>query len=264
MTFREEIIGDCKLILGDCREVLPTLADESVEMMWTDPPYGHANADGDLLSVLNAGLLHLPPTPGGGAVPIQNDTMDEMREVVGFALDEAARILRRNSCCCCCCCCGGGGPRPTFAWLADRMDNRGLQFFHSTIWDKVNPGLGWRYKRQHEMVLVAHRRGGKLSWSEAAEPVGNIFRGFFPGAQREHPNEKPLWLVQGFVLRHTDCGQTVLDPFIGIEIEHKYFDIACRRIAEAYKQPRLFDDPKPKEPEQPSMLDAPLDAGRAA
>ena len=34
--------------------------------------------------------------------------------------------------------------------------------------------------------------------------------------------------------------------FIGIEIEEKYFDIACRRIADAYKQPRLFEDEKPK------------------
>jgi len=30
--------------------------------------------------------------------------------------------------------------------------------------------------------------------------------------------------------------------FIGIEIEEKYFDIACKRIETAYSQPRLFDD----------------------
>ena len=57
--------------------------------------------------------------------------------------------------------------------------------------------------------------------------------------------------------------ETILDPFmgsgttgvacanlgrkfIGIEIEPKYFDIACRRIEDAYKQPRLFDEPKPQ------------------
>lgn len=42
--------------------------------------------------------------------------------------------------------------------------------------------------------------------------------------------------------------------FIGIERESSYFDIACRRIEEAYKQPRLFDEAPPK-PMQPSMLD---------
>jgi DNA modification methylase len=41
--------------------------------------------------------------------------------------------------------------------------------------------------------------------------------------------------------------------FIGIEIEPKYFDIACRRIEEAWKQPRLFEEPKPKA-EQLSLL----------
>ena len=31
---------------------------------------------------------------------------------------------------------------------------------------------------------------------------------------------------------------------IGIERERKYFDIACRRIEQAYAQPRLFEDAK--------------------
>jgi len=30
--------------------------------------------------------------------------------------------------------------------------------------------------------------------------------------------------------------------FVGIERERKYFDIACRRIEQAYAQPRLFED----------------------
>ena len=56
--------------------------------------------------------------------------------------------------------------------------------------------------------------------------------------------------------------QTILDPFmgsgttgvaavklgrrfIGIEIEPKYFDIACRRIEEATRQRDLFVEPPP-------------------
>ena len=41
--------------------------------------------------------------------------------------------------------------------------------------------------------------------------------------------------------------------FIGIEREPTYFDIACRRIEAAYRQPRLFEEPAPK-PVQPSLL----------
>ena len=40
--------------------------------------------------------------------------------------------------------------------------------------------------------------------------------------------------------------------FIGIELEEKYFDIACKRIEDAYKQPDLFVAP-PKKTEQEEM-----------
>jgi DNA modification methylase len=40
---REEVIGDCRLILGDCRDLLETL--EPVDCVITDPPYG-INKDG--------------------------------------------------------------------------------------------------------------------------------------------------------------------------------------------------------------------------
>ncbi len=66
------------------------------------------------------------------------------------------------------------------------------------------------------------------------------------------------WLVNWF----SDEGETVLDPFmgsgttgvacaklgrrfIGIEIDESYFDIACRRIEEAYRQPDMFIEPAP-------------------
>ena len=37
---REEIIGNCRLILGDCLDVLRTIPDNSVDSIVTDPPYG--------------------------------------------------------------------------------------------------------------------------------------------------------------------------------------------------------------------------------
>ena len=41
--------------------------------------------------------------------------------------------------------------------------------------------------------------------------------------------------------------------FIGIEIEPKYFDIACRRISDELKRPRLFHEP-PQKQVQEAML----------
>ena len=80
-------------------------------------------------------------------------------------------------------------------------------------------------------------------------------------AGRSHPHQKPVWLLAHLINKAT--GQTILDPFMGsgttgvacaklgrkftgIELDEGYFDIACRRIEEAYAQPDLFvEPPKP-------------------
>ncbi len=225
---------------GDSREVMAGVSAESVDMIFTDPPYGHGNHDGDLNARLNTHR-------GIESKPIANDTPDLFREVFSAVLNEGKRVLKKDSCCCCCCCCCcGGGPRPTFAWVADRMDRDGLQFFHSVIWDKVNPGLGWRYRRQHEMVMVSHRAGGKLAWADNNRATPNIYRQS-PPRNRDHPNEKPIEFCQHFIGLHTRLGDLVLDPFmgsgttlraakelgrraIGIDLEEKYCEIAARRM----------------------------------
>ena len=255
---RKEVIGDCVLYQGDCLEVMSAISSGSVHMVWTDPPYGHSNHDGDLNSQLNAHR-------GIEDKPIANDDPEAFRRVLDGMLTEAVRVLDDD---CCCCCCGGGGPRPTFAFVADRMDNGGLTFFHSVIWDKKNPGLGWRYRRQHEMVMVAHRTGGKLLWADDDVAVRNIYSEM-PPRDRQHPNEKPLNMVRHFIEIHSLPGQTILDPFmgsgttlaacakmgrkgIGIELDPGYFDIACKRVEEAYRQPDLFVEP-PKPAVQEAM-----------
>lgn len=243
----EQLAEGITLHLGDCRDILPTIAAESVDMIWTDPPYGHSNHTGDF----NARLNDYREIKNK---PIASDSMDEMREVVDAMLTEAARILKAD--CCCCCCCGGGGPKPTFAWVADRMDRGGLSFFHSVIWDKINPGLGWRYRRQHEMVMVAHRAGGRLLWADDKRATPNIYS-FMPPRERDHPNEKPVSLVGHFLVLHSKIGQLIVDPFmgsgttgiaavrhgrnfIGVEIDPAHFEMACRRISEALASPSFL------------------------
>ena len=88
------------------------------------------------------------------------------------------------------------------------------------------------------------------------------------GERHLHPTQKPvelmLWCLEFF--QHSN---TILDPFmgsgttgvacarlgrrfIGIEIEPKYFDIACKRIEQAYRQPDLFIE-RPAKPVQEAM-----------
>jgi DNA modification methylase len=136
------------------------------------------------------------------------------------------------------------------------MDDRGLSFFHSVIWDKINPGLGWRYRRQHEMVMVAHRNGGKLLWADDKTAAPNIMRHSKP-RNSDHPNEKPVELVAKFLSLHAKPGQIVLDPFcgsgttlvaahrlglkwIGIELDPQWAKLAQDRLNAEMAQGSLF------------------------
>jgi site-specific DNA-methyltransferase (adenine-specific) len=74
---------------------------------------------------------------------------------------------------------------------------------------------------------------------------------------RVHPTQKPVGVMDWCLKQLPKETETILDPFmgsgttgvacvklgrkfIGIELDPKYFDIACKRIEEAYKQPDLF------------------------
>ncbi|MBN2492424.1 MAG: site-specific DNA-methyltransferase, partial [Planctomycetes bacterium] len=159
-------------------------------------------------------------------------------------------------CCCCCCCGGGGGPRPTFAKIATWLDEH-LTFFHAVVWDKSarGNGLGWRFRRNYEFVMVAHRRGGRLAWVDNALAVPNVLRDR-PPRNILHPTSKPLTLVERFITWTTNRDDLVLDPFmgsgttlraakdlgrraIGIEIEERYCEIAAKRLGRGVLE---FDD----------------------
>ncbi len=229
---------------GDCLEVLPTLKRGSVRLLWADPPYGHGNQNGDLQSARVRdnvrGARKREP------VAIANDAQEDMRETVDAALLLCEPLLNPE----CCCCAGGGGPNVTFAWLANRLDSGGLQFFHAVIWDKSGRwhGLGWRFRRDYEFVMVATKKGGRLAWVSADSAVPNILF-IQPTGNDLHPTEKPVELVSWFAELTTSEDDLILDPFmgsgttlraakdlgrkaIGIEIEERYCEIAAKRLAQ--------------------------------
>jgi site-specific DNA-methyltransferase (adenine-specific) len=147
-----------------------------------------------------------------------------------------------------------------------------MKFFHAVVWDKSarGNGLGWRYRRNYEFVMVAHRASGKLLWADEAVAIPNIFR-TPPVPNDDHPTTKPVALVEHFLKAHSSFGATVLDPFmgsgttgvaavkngrkfVGIEIDPRHFETACKRIERAYAQGDLFiASPSPK-PEQMSLV----------
>jgi site-specific DNA-methyltransferase (adenine-specific)/modification methylase len=86
----------------------------------------------------------------------------------------------------------------------------------------------------------------------------------------DHPTQKPVRLMS-WCLDLIPSAKSVIDPymgsgttgvacmqqrrqFIGIEREPKYFDIACRRIEQAYKQRPLFEAEPQRQPEQLGLV----------
>lgn len=228
------VIGNATLYLGDCMEILPTL--QKVDAVITDPPYGIAYQSGYATPAL---------WKAGDIIYGDSSTLERDRAI--------SMIASRN----------GLVPMLVFGtWKATRPSTTKMVL----VWDKGGAlGMGdltIPWKPDHEEIYVI---GGPFTGSRDS---GSVLR--HPPVQsmakngREHPTEKPVRLMLD-LLRKTNG--TVIDPFmgsgttgvacaqrgrpfIGIEREPKYFEIACRRIEQAHAQGTLFGSDPPRDPEQ--------------
>ena len=250
------------LYCGDCRDVMPLLRCPNtsycieacdgrcagVDFIFTDPPYGHNNNDGDLIHNREKALGRPRSAARGGAArPIAQDSPEEVATLIQWVFTQFNELLAEGGCCCCCCG-GGGGPDPQFARWSLWLDEA-VGFKHMVIWDKGPMGMGWHYRRSYETVLVGEKKGGKCRWYDETNKVENVIRNIakiIPAAD-QHPTEKPVALAAHFIMLHSLPGHLVLDPFagtgstllaaknlgrraIGIEIEPKYCEIAVKRL----------------------------------
>jgi DNA modification methylase len=225
MGERVEIIGDATLYLGDCRDVLPSLGP--VDAVISDPPYG-IGKDGQ----------NRTTGGNGGRKAYEFRGWDTERP-------ESALLMQLSGMAPICVLWGGN-------YFADILPATGKWF----VWDK-----GQRINQSD----------GELAWTSlpGALRICTMNRVELLKDGAEHPTQKPLKLMQ-WTLAQVGNPQRVLDPFmgsgttgvacmkaglsfIGIEREPTYFDTACRRIEEAYRQPRLFAEPAPT-PVQQSLL----------
>lgn len=217
-----------RIYLMDMREGLKQIPDGSVACCWTDPPYGIDFQNGDLASCVEAAMGHGSKEDQPERT-IANDDYESFSNVVIYMLDQMKRVLSKDSAVCCCCC-GGGGPRPVFADVAKWMDER-LAFDQAVVWSKGMGGLGWRYRRNYEFVMVAHRKGGRMRWFDQSSAISNVISipRIIPRAD-EHPTPKPESLVMTFLKLHTQPGDIVIDPFSGGGTT----GVACERLGRRF------------------------------
>jgi DNA modification methylase len=116
---------------------------------------------------------------------------------------------------------------------------------------QVQGRIGWSVEPVVCLAPEGFQLYGGTDWIEASAPRANR-----DTDASGHPYQKPLE-VMAWLIAKVRGGGAICDPFmgsgttgvacanlgrkfIGIEIEPKYFDIACERIAAAYAQGRLF------------------------
>ncbi len=228
------VIGDATLIWGDCREVLPTLG--RFDAVITDPPYAEKT---------HAGAR----TGGGGEILIDFSSIS--------AAEFEGLCVRLLAC--------------TDRWIVMTCDWRHAahaeekfpdEFIRAGVWIKPNgmpqytgdrPATGW------EAIAILHNKGRKRWNGGGRHAVWNI-----PKVHGNHPTEKPIALAASFVDLFTERDETVLDPFmgsgtsgvaavqmgrkfVGIEMDRRHFETACRRIEQAQAQGQLIPHEMPKQ-----------------
>jgi DNA modification methylase len=228
MTRIEHISEGVTLHLGDCREILPTLP--KADAIVTDPPYGIGRANGASGGGTDAsGRYKRRPRQYDGAWDSERPTAET------FALALAAAPVHII---------WGGN------YFSDLLPHSGRWLY----WDKRNS--------------MPTYSDGEMAWTSLPGAAVKQFARCNNGqasnrdGERVHPTQKPVDVMR-WCLGFLPEADTILDPFmgsgstgvaavrlgrkfVGIEIEPKYFDIACRRIADATKQPDMFTAPAPQ------------------
>jgi site-specific DNA-methyltransferase (adenine-specific)/modification methylase len=212
----ETIAEGVTLYLGDCREILPTLG--KVDAVVTDPPYGIGIARRGVL-----GTERLAPVRDYGKsdwdrAPPVVQVINLMHSISRYQIMFGGNFFELP---------------PSPCWL---------------VWDKQTTGDYADCELAWTNLDKAVRRLTFL-WNGMIR-ANNEPRG-------DHPTQKPEGVMKWCIRQLPDDCATILDPFMGsgttgvaavklgrkftgIEIEPKYFDIACRRIDEATRQPDLF------------------------
>jgi DNA modification methylase len=214
MQMKIERIGDCTLYLADCTVLVNQVPKDAA--LVTDPPYGINESS---KKVASRGKLAKPKDYG-------DFNWDKT------APQDLINLYRART-------------KNQIIWGGNYFDLPPTSCY--LVWDKQNSGNFADCELAYTNLKMAVRIF-RWRWN------GMIRRG---NEEREHPTQKPLELMKWCIGRLPEPSSVILDPFmgsgttgvacakmgrkfIGIEKNADYFDIACERITDAYKQLDLF------------------------
>ncbi|MFX0545276.1 site-specific DNA-methyltransferase [Roseovarius sp. S1116L3] len=246
---------------GDCIEVMNALPENSVDLIFADPPY----------NLQLRGDLHRPDNSQVDAVDDAWDQFDSFAVYDQFTrewLKAARRLLKPN----------GAiwviGSYHNIFRVGAALQDAGYWILNDVVWRKSNPMPNFRGKRltnAHEtMIWASKSEGAKYTFNyEALKALNDgvqmrsdwvlpICTGHErlkdEAGDKAHPTQKPQSLLHRVIVGSTNPGDVVLDPFfgtgttgavakmlgrdyIGIERDEGYRKVAEKRL----KATRKFD-----------------------
>lgn len=252
---REVTIGGCRLILGDARTVMHGLGP--VDHIISDPPYEQSLHD----------------AKNGVGRPLRTDGRAELSGLDFAGIDSirgefvglSAHLCRGWFVAFC-------TVEGTARW-ADAINPSPMKYKRACVWVKPDstPQLnGQGPAHGAECFVVAWCGKGHAKWNAGGKR--GVYRHMTnpPDRHGGHPTEKPWRLMSEIITDFTNPGELILDPFmgsgttlvaamrtgrraIGIEMNPSYFEMACQRVHNAFRQPDLFI-PAPVAPVQESLI----------
>lgn len=224
-------MSDVTLHLGDCLEVMRSMADKSVDAVITDPPYGVRVGAND------KGGYGGKRAKERSVIGCYDDSREYLLGLIDKFLPEARRISNSVAVC--------AGIRTLMAYPQPEW---------IIAWVYENKFRFSPYGFNNWTPILCYGKDPYQQKRNGCAPLAvkeDILFDNTPPEKNGHPTPKPVSFMQKMILRFsTSEGDTILDPFmgsgttgvacvqtgrnfIGIEIDPTYFAIAERRIKDA-------------------------------
>lgn len=183
---------------GDFQEVLSHFDAEMVDAIVTDPAYWTLDKHRSTGTTTRLGG-HQDPTQRTGWF----DTITEMQ--LRTLIDEAKRILKNN------CHAYIMSDGQTLKWILNMAtEDDAWSNCKPIVWDKINIGMGYHYRCQHEFFVMLDKGKNRRLNSLSTSDVWRV-----PMVRGGYPTEKPVALMEIPICHSTNPGELVLDPFMG-------------------------------------------------
>lgn len=212
--------------LCDAFELLKGIPSESVDLVFTDPPYWTLNKWRDVGTTTRLGGHRDKDQQTGWFATIDETELWEL-------MCELHRVLKRDRHACMMC------DGQTLKWVLGYAEEAGYSYAKPIVWDKVHQGMGYHLRCRHEFVVLLDK-GKNRKPNDLSQPdIVTI-----PMVKGGYPTEKPVGLPAFFIEQFTSPDELVCDPFMGSGSTGVAATGLTRRFIGGDSSPKAFETTK--------------------